>query len=168
MPGGTELKGGKELPFPSAMDQTPKPVPTLTFEFVPELRLIISCTGARPVGDSEWNLYLNVLGSHLDGSSELKALVISDGAVPSQAQRTRLFAATKQHSPLVAVVTESTAVHFVLSVMALVHRDLRSFIPGQIGAALKYLGIPQQEHERVRGIVARLRVDLENPDCYAA
>lgn len=151
-----------------SMAVSPKPVPTVTFEFVPELRLMIVCSGQRPVGDSEWDVYLSALGSHLDGSSRLKTLVVSDGAVPSQSQRTRLFAQTKQHSPLVAVLTESTAAHFVLSVMALIHRDLRSFIPAEFDAALSYLGISQAEHERVRGIVARLRIDLEDPDCYAA
>ncbi len=152
----------------ASMAPTSKPIPTVTFEFVPELRLMIVCSGVRPVGDSEWDSYLRTLGSNLNGSSRLKVLVVTVSAVPSQNQRAKLFAQTQQNSPLAAVVTESTAVHFVLSVMALVYRDLRSFTPAQTDAALNYLNIPQPERERVRGIVARLRIDLENPDCFAA
>jgi hypothetical protein len=94
--------------------------------------------GADEASDAEWEPYLETLKG-IDRSAPVRILAYTEGGRPTREQQQRLKAVEKQ-GWLVAVVSPSTAVRFVVSVFALELPTIRLFSPEQLDEACSYLG----------------------------
>jgi hypothetical protein len=134
--------------------------PNLVFELIPEAQLLVSCQTTLAPSDAEWDEYLVALAQLQVLVPRPRSLVLTNGGVPSHSQRLRLRVDKSRPPAPVAVLSSSSAVRFVLSVLALVNPAMRSFNPHELDAAMSYLGIPSQQTALVYSVIARLRQAL--------
>jgi len=95
--------------------------------------------------DSEWNEFLDIFRSHRAELPKLKVLVRTGGGSPNAGQRKQLEAALGGVRFRVAVVSDSIAVRFVASTIALFHRDHRSFSVAETNSAYDHLQLDSRE-----------------------
>jgi hypothetical protein len=134
-------------------------LPQLDFEFLPSLDLMILYQTERTPTDAEWDTYL----AAIKGPSKanlLRCLVITEGGHPTQAQRERMTRIVDSKRTRVAVISPAATVRFVVSVLALVNRDIKAFSPKEYHAACSHIGLARVEHETVEVVVGRLRQKL--------
>jgi hypothetical protein len=134
-------------------------LPQLDFEFLPSLDLMILYQTKRTPTDAEWDTYL----AAIEGPSKtnlLRCLVITEGGHPTQAQRERMTGIVDSKRTRTAVISPATAVRFVVSVLALVNRDIKAFSPKEYHAACSHIGLARAEHANVEVVVGRLRRKL--------
>jgi len=134
-------------------------VPQLDFEFLPGLDLMILYQTEGTPTDAEWDTYL----AAIKGPSKanlLRCLVITEGGHPTQAQRERMTRIVDSKRTRVAVISPAATVRFVVSVLALVNRDIKAFSPKEYHAACSHIGLARVEHESVEVVVGRLRQKL--------
>ena len=139
-------------------------LPTLLFEYLKDLNLMVLFQGTTPPSDPEWDAHLRAVMS-APTDPPFRVLVVSRGAHPSRAQQQRLTALVRNRKTKVAVVTSAVGVRFVVSILTLINRHMRSFQPEQRGAALHYLGLTRAQAEQVSLVVDRLatQITLPNP-----
>jgi hypothetical protein len=116
-------------------------MPGLAYDRCGELLVVVM--GREAVPDAEWDGYLDFIARTLPAGRPARALVFTDGAAPTPAQRTRLD--QQIHSlfpdPRVALITGSTFARGVLNAIAFFSRGYRAFAPDQLRDAFAYLGI---------------------------
>ena len=135
-------------------------IPELVFELLPEHRIVVLCEGRGEPSTQEWDGYLGLLRQQLR-SGGLRVFVYSAGGRPSRAQQQQLMQLTGDHDLQVAVVSASMALRFVVSVFALIHRDIRLFTPAQLDQAFAHIRCSAEEVAAVRAAVERLKRVLE-------
>lgn len=126
---------------------------TLEFRTVGSSMIVLRENKSTP-RDEDWDAFLHCLASNRDNSARIKILVMTDGGGPNQEQRKRLEVALGGRVFRVAVVTESMKVRFIVSSIALLNREIRTFTPREIGEAYRHLDMnaieQRQAHEAVR------------------
>jgi hypothetical protein len=137
-------------------------LPSLVFEPLHDLNLLVVHEGKNDPTDADWDIYSRANES-MSTKRPLRVLVVTDGGSPSAAQRQKLLAFTRRRRPKIAVVTTAVRIRFMLSIFALVNPDARSFLPIQLGAALAYLGLTATEAKAVSELVAQMRLALPTP-----
>ena len=137
-------------------------LPSLVFEPLHDLNLLVVHEGENDPTDADWDVYFRTIES-MSTKKPLRVLVVTDGGSPSAAQRRKLLALTRRQRPKIAVVTARVRIRFMLSIFALVNQDTRSYLPTQLGAALAYLGLTAIEAKTVSELVAQMRVALRAP-----
>jgi hypothetical protein len=133
-------------------------LPSLAFEFLGDLRLMISYQLETVPVDAEWDAYL----AAITRADLPRCIVITEGGYPSHAQRERIFVATKGKTAKVAVISPATPVRFGVSVLALANREVKSFSPREYGAAFSHVGLAHTECASVEGAIERLRQKLKS------
>lgn len=97
--------------------------------------------------DDDWDAFLRVLAANRENFPSLKILVVTDGGGPNAAQRKRLQAALGGRPVRVAVVTDATIVSFIVSSIALLNHEIRSFSRNQLSAAYAHLNLSPSEQK---------------------
>jgi hypothetical protein len=134
-------------------------LPSLEFEFLAGLHLMILHQLEKSATDAEWDTYLAALAGP-SKANRLRCIVITDGASPTRAQRERMVATVEGKPTRVAVISPATAVRFVVSVLALVNRDIRSFSPKEYDAAFSHVGLAPTEYASVKVAIERVHQRL--------
>jgi hypothetical protein len=139
-------------------------LPSLASEFLADLGLMISYQlGPVPL-DAEWDAYL----AAITRANFPRCIVITEGGYPSQAQRERLIVATKGKIVRVAVISPAITVRFVVSVLALVNREIKGFSAHESHAAFVHVGLSQMECASAEAAVERLRQKLKSTQLVPA
>jgi hypothetical protein len=137
--------------------------PNMGFEFLPKLDLMVLVQLEKSPTDAEWDAYLQAIAEPLRRNL-LRCVVITEGASPTREQQGRMNALMKGQLVLVAVVSPSTGVRFVVSVLALVNRAIKSYSPRDYEAAFSHLGLAVAERVSVAESIDRVRLRLISAD----
>jgi len=143
-------------------------VSNLEFEYLAELHLMVLIQGLTPASDSEWNAYLDELRQAFRSGGLARSLVVTDGAYPTRSQQNRMTSIVESRAPRVAVVSSSTPLRFVVSILALLNRNVSCFEPTQRGAAFLHLLLSPSEQALAESTIERLRRMMTLADTTAA
>jgi hypothetical protein len=106
--------------------------------------LLVRQTAENPT-EAEWDRFLELLRAARPQFEQLKILVATEGGGPSTLQRERLEKALAGKPVRVAVVSDSVKVRFITSMIALFHKELRSFLKSEFRRACAHLGMTRDE-----------------------
>lgn len=126
------------------MNGGPKQKKTLAFRFVDSSLLVLRENAVTP-RDEDWDAFLTVLEKNRDNFARLRILVRTEGGGPSAPQRKRLEKALGGRPVRVAVVTNSVAVRFIVSSIALLNREIRTFSVDELANAYQHLRLNPAE-----------------------
>jgi hypothetical protein len=117
-------------------------------------RLVIFLHGKGAPTDEEWHLVLELFASQ--SLVPLRVLVFTEGATPSPSQQARLSKVLGRAARTlpVAVVSDSIAVRFVVSALALFLPRIRTFRPQDLTLACRYLELDDTENRAAIEFVA--------------
>jgi hypothetical protein len=138
-------------------------LPNLVFEYQPHLDLMVSYQLEIAATDAEWDGYLAATAWLLQ-SGRLRCIAISEGAQPTRSQQVRMSALVRGKPSRVAVLTPASGMRFVVSVFALMNRNVKTYAPNEYEAAFAHLGLAPAEHAGVAKIIERLRERLDPPE----
>jgi hypothetical protein len=133
-------------------------LPSLVFEFLTDLRLMVSYQLDKVPLDAEWDTYL----AAIKGANTPRSIVITEGGYPSQAQRERIIAVANGKQARVAVISPATTVRFGVSALALFNREIKGFSPKEYRAAFFHVGLAHTECASVVAAIERLRQKLKS------
>ncbi len=104
---------------------------------------VLFVAGKHPLDDREWDGYVQFLGETLVPGSNPVCLVLTEGAGPTATQRQRLneVIAPVFREFKTAVITSSHIARGILTAMSWIYPVYHVFSPGEIDAALRFLGI---------------------------
>jgi hypothetical protein len=128
----------------------------MDFEFLPALHLMILVQLESSPRDAEWDAYLAAIAEPLRRNL-LRSVVITDGAAPTPAQQGRMQALMKGQLVRVAVVSPSAGVRFVVSVLALLNRGIKSYSPRDYDGAFAHVRLAAAECPVVTAAIDRVR-----------
>ncbi|HEU4580972.1 MAG TPA: hypothetical protein VFS67_22090 [Polyangiaceae bacterium] len=111
----------------------------------------------EPPLNEEWEDWLRLLKSFEKGPDGARVLVLTRGGGPTPHQRSRISQVVGKPNLLVAVVTSSVKVRFIVSSVALVIPRIRSFPWEGLREAYAHLGLSTQEQEQVGRNLAEMR-----------
>jgi hypothetical protein len=115
--------------------------------------LFLLVHGADAPADEDWDRYADEL-ARLDRSGRhAKILVLTEGGSPTGPQRARIQTASSD-ADRTAVVSSAAIPRFAVSLIALMHRNIRSFAPRELERAMDFVGLSGDER---RDAVAHLR-----------
>ena len=129
----------------------------LEFEYLAELHLMVSCQAHETPTDADWDTYLEATRPALLVDKLFRVLVVTDGAYPTRSQQGRMTTLIGNRTPCVAVISSSTAMRFVVSILALLNSKVRCFSPNQRKEAYTYLGLSPSQQATADATVDRLR-----------
>jgi hypothetical protein len=135
---------------------------TMAFTFLAGVAgegLIILIHGTQPPTDLEWAVYVRELVKH--DPRELRNLVFTDGGAPSGAQRKQVNDFLKGRASPAVVVSGSYMVRGVVNTLSWFNPQVRAYAPDELPAALRYIGVRDQEVARVNSEVQVLRQQLQ-------
>jgi hypothetical protein len=107
--------------------------------------LLLARQNAETPTEAEWDQFLDLLRAARPQFEQVKILVATEGGGPSALQRKRLEKTLAGKRVRVAVVSDSVKVRFITSMIALFHKDLRSFLKSEFRGACAHLGMTQDE-----------------------
>jgi hypothetical protein len=111
--------------------------------------------------DRDWDDFLQILREHRANNERVRILVVTDGGGPSSAQRKRLEEALGGRSFRVSVVTDSAKVRFIVSSIALLNRDIKTFSKAEIKGAFEHLRLDPTDQETAKNEIRKLERDLD-------
>lgn len=136
--------------------------PTIAYEWLPEAGIMVAYHGLHEAEDAEWDDYIAFVRSFHDQSG-VRSFVYSEGGRPTREQQQRLTEALNPSCPI-AVVSPSTAVRFVVSVIALEVRAIQLFQNDQIDEAFAHLACTPDEIAAIRSTLERLKLVVAGAD----
>jgi hypothetical protein len=120
--------------------------------------VVILRQGTESPNEAEWDECLEILrGKELE---RVKVLVVTDGGAPTPGQQRRLSLTLRGHPVPVAVVSESAAVRFVVSSVALITRRIRSFRTEDLDQAYAHLDLTRSERDFVTKTLPALKSQI--------
>lgn len=119
--------------------------------------LLLLYQGPDAPSDAEWDANLALLRPIV---ATARVLVITHGGGPSAAQRGRLSQVIGKHRVVSAVVTDSVAVRFAASVVALFVPSIRCFGATDREGAYRHLQLDAAEREMAERNLAEMRVQV--------
>lgn len=119
-------------------------------------RVVVVRQNAEPPSDQEWAQFLEILREGRADFERLRVLVLTEGGGPNAAQRESLARTLAGKTVRVAIVTDSIAVRFTVTVIALFHKDIRSFLTSELRKAHAHLGLQLEEVVAVERELATL------------
>lgn len=111
----------------------------------------------EPPLNEEWEDWLRLLKSFENERDGARVLVLTRGGGPTPHQRARISKVVGKPNLLVAVVTSSVKVRFIVSSVALVIPRIRSFPWDGLREAFVHLGLSTQEQEQVGRNLSEMR-----------
>ncbi len=140
----------------------------LEFKYLAELHLMILCQGNTNSSDSAWDAYLVELRRGLQSGEHFRSLVVTEGAYPTRSQQARMTSLVGGRTPRVAVITSSTALRFVVSILALLNKKVSCFDPRQRKAAFSHIGLTPSEQVVAEATIELLRGKMTVANTTAA
>lgn len=126
--------------------------------------MLIVLQNELPPTNAEWKHFLNALLESRPEYDHLKILIITDGGGPNAVQRKQLEQTLGGRFVRVAVVSDSIKVRFVASMIALFHKDHRSFMKSEFLRACKHLGMTTREVQTTRQAIEIMTAQMSAPD----
>ena len=122
-------------------------------------RLLILRQNKSNPSDEEWDECLGLLNPDLD---HVRVLVVTDGGAPTPEQRRRLNQTLNGTPVRISVVSESVKVRFVVSSVAFLSRNIKSFAETEYSDALQHLEL-DLDQRRVAQRHVREMTAMVNP-----
>jgi hypothetical protein len=127
---------------------------------------LITTLGRHAPSDGDCRQWLAVISEHVRVATGV--VVYTQGGLPNGRQR-RSIALMRRvltpHFPPIAVVSPLLTVRAVVTILACAHDErVRAFEPAVFNEALRYLGAPVADTQRIRDAVARLVTEREQPE----
>jgi hypothetical protein len=97
--------------------------------------------------DKDWDEFLDILVENRPRFPSLKILVMTDGGGPNMNQRKRLEKALDKRPVRVAVVSDSARVRFIVSTIAFLNPEIRTFSRKEIDDAYEHLSLTPRERK---------------------
>jgi hypothetical protein len=132
-------------------------VSNLVFEYLADLQLMVLYQGVTQASDRDWDAYLEVMRQAFQSGGMARSLVVTEGAYPTRSQQSRMTAIVGSRVPRVAVISSSTPLRFVVSILALLNRNVSCFDPSQREAAFRHLLLNPSEQALAQATIERLR-----------
>jgi hypothetical protein len=123
-------------------------------------RLFVVVFGTAEPSDDEWTTYLGMVERH--GIDKTMQLIVTDGGVPSYAQRKYLNDRLAGRNVPVAVVSASRRITTVVTALSWFNRKIKAFPPTGFREAIAYLEIPASRTELIEREIERLKLDLDD------
>lgn len=120
-------------------------------------RVLIAVHSARDPSDDDWNGWLERV-QH--APSKPKVFVYTAGGAPSGKQRKALFVAAGERGFRAAVVSPSRVALAIGTAIGWFYRDLKTFSPAQLDAALEHLELDQREGDGILRAARALAQEL--------
>ena len=119
--------------------------------------LLVVCHGKKNPSEPEWQRFVSHVKSQQPRFDKLRTIIWTLGGGPTPTQRKALNAAMEGRPTRGAVVSAHPGIRFVVSALALMNRDLKTFAPDEIPDALLYLGLTGETRRYVLMTLERLR-----------
>ena len=104
--------------------------------------------------DPDWDAFLAELRVQRPNFKAMRIIVFTDGGGPTSAQRKRLAEALGGSSVQVAVVTDRTAVRFIVSSIALLNKSISTFSVKETTKAYEWLKLSLSDRRLVDAAVS--------------
>ncbi|NUP05419.1 MAG: hypothetical protein HOW73_05090 [Polyangiaceae bacterium] len=112
---------------------------------------------ADPPSDEEWDAYLASQRAHWSA----RVLVFTEGGGPTTLQRGRLNDALAGRIVKTAVVSSSAVIRGIVTALSWFNPGIKSFLPNEASAALRYLGVAVEDQAGLMQKVTRLSKELK-------
>ena len=123
--------------------------------------MILLRENAKTPTDRDWDDFLGILRAHRGNHERVRILVMTDGGGPNSGQRKRLEQALGGQSFRVAVVTDSAKVRFIVSSIALLNRDIKTFSKNELDGAFEHLRLDFPDRERAKKEIGSLDKEID-------
>jgi hypothetical protein len=123
--------------------------------------MILLRENAKTPTDRDWDDFLTILRAHRGNHERVRILVMTDGGGPNSGQRKRLEQALGGQSFRVSVVTDSAKVRFIVSSIALLNRDIKTFSKNELDSAFEHLRLDFPDRERAKKEVDNLDREID-------
>lgn len=133
---------------------------TLAFRSITDTMLVLRENKDTP-RDEDWDAFLEVLSKNRPNFDKFKILVMTEGGGPNQDQRKRLEVALGGRPVRVAVVTDSVKVRFIVSSIALLNREIRTYSNREIEEAYQHLNMTELERRKVDDAIREMNQIVE-------
>jgi hypothetical protein len=134
------------------------PAPTMAYSLYQSV-LVAVHTKDNP-SEEEWNGYVEFGRKHMGAYTS--SLIISEGGGPNATQRGAMndLLEANHFKGKVSVVTLNRLVRGIVTAISWFNPNIKAFTTVQIPAAIEYLEIPKDQHERLMAEIKRLRDKL--------
>lgn len=131
------------------------PAPTMAYSLYQSV-LVAVHTKDNPT-DEEWSGYVEFGRRHMGAYTS--SLVVSEGGGPNATQRGAMndLLEANDFKGKVSVVTLNRLVRGIVTAISWFNPNIKAFTTVQIPAAIEYLEIPKDQHERLMAEIKRLR-----------
>ncbi len=132
---------------------------TIAYALIDDIYLTVQ--GAERLADEDWDAYMMHRAQHV--ARIRKLLVISHGARPNSAQRTRIRKLLASgHQPKVAIVTPSQLARNTAGLLSwFLKEKLGVFLPHELDSAFAFLGASAAQVEQLRKAIAEFEAQLD-------
>jgi hypothetical protein len=131
-------------------------------DFRVEGNLLILRENSLAPTEEDWDAFLLQLKLLRPRMNEMRAMVFTDGGGPSAAQRKRLSRVIGDAPIHTAVVTDSAAIKFVISSIALFNKLIRTFSSAEVLQAYRWLGLRPRDQLAVERALADMRLTVRD------
>jgi hypothetical protein len=122
--------------------------------------MLLVLQNEQPPTNPEWGKFLSALSESRPEFEHLKVLIVTDGGGPNAEQRKHLAETLGGRSVRVAVVSDSIKVRFVASMIALFHKEHRSFLKSEFRRACNHLGMTPREIEMAQDALEEMTATM--------
>lgn len=147
---------------PSIVGEMSNGAKTHVFEWLARERTLVSVGGQTPYSDGDWDAYLQI--AQQLAHEEMRVLAYVGGTLPTRAQQAQLTALPNPRRRRIAVVSQSTAMRFIVSMFVMVVPHIQTFSPDKIEDALAFLQLEPTEAAVVLMTLERLRREVESDE----
>ena len=111
--------------------------------------------------EADWDALLALLAVPPSELAKLKILIVTNGSSPNAHQRQRLKVALGGVRFRAAIVSDSIPVRFVVSMIALFHRDNRSFATSELEQAYDHLQMTPAERRLSQTTLVEMKSQVD-------
>ena len=122
--------------------------------------VIVLLHAAKNAPDADWDAYLAFIKTVRVEPERLRTLVFSDGGRPTFEQRRRLADLVRGRPSRVAIVTDSSSIHFISAQLSLEGPSSRTFSCADFRDAVTHLGLTAADQASVKERVAQLLASI--------
>jgi hypothetical protein len=130
---------------------------TRCLDFRVQGNLLILRENSLAPTEQDWTAFLRQLQELRPRMSEMRAIVFTDGGGPSTDQRKRLSRVIGDAPIHTAVVTDSVAIRFVISSIALFNKMIRTFSWAEVRQAYAWLGLRPSDQLAIERALAEMK-----------
>lgn len=123
--------------------------------------LIVLRQNKNDATEDDWNDFLRFLSQNRSQLEQLRLLVLTDGGIPTAAQRKRLAETLGSTQMLVAAVSDNMKVRFSGATIALFVKNYRQFSLAEMDRAYAHLRMSPQEQAQARVALEELSAHLK-------